>query len=194
MHQIRGFKTIYRVVFATCMLMGVNSFGSPAHAISVVWTGPSNNFNEATISFIPFIADTFDGMTDSIIPVAEYRREIGAGSVQSLEIELDGSFITLATFLTVGNTTDKLDAFGTGVSFARGTVSKLRLSSNHTGTEQDCVDKNECYRYIDGLEIGFSDSQSTIPEPSTYLLFGSGLLGLAGYRWHQRRREGSQTV
>ncbi len=34
----------------------------------------------------------------------------------------------------------------------------------------------------------------TIPEPSTYLLFGSGLLGLAGYRWQQRRRERTQIV
>ena len=33
---------------------------------------------------------------------------------------------------------------------------------------------------------------ATVPEPSTYLLFGSGLLGLAGYRWSQRRRERTQ--
>lgn len=33
---------------------------------------------------------------------------------------------------------------------------------------------------------------STVPEPSTILLFASGLLGLAGYRWSQRRREGTQ--
>ncbi len=34
--------------------------------------------------------------------------------------------------------------------------------------------------------------QTTVPEPTTMLLFGSGLLCLAGYRWHQRRREGVQ--
>lgn len=31
-----------------------------------------------------------------------------------------------------------------------------------------------------------------IPEPNTIILLSTGLLGLAGYRWHQRRREGTQ--
>ncbi len=35
----------------------------------------------------------------------------------------------------------------------------------------------------------YSNDPSTVPEPTTMLLFGSGLLCLAGYRWHQRRRE-----
>jgi len=33
-----------------------------------------------------------------------------------------------------------------------------------------------------------------IPEPSTILLLTTGLLSLAGYRWHQRGREGVQSV
>ena len=33
---------------------------------------------------------------------------------------------------------------------------------------------------------------SPIPEPTTIFLFGSGLAGMAGYRWYQRRREGTQ--
>ncbi len=37
-----------------------------------------------------------------------------------------------------------------------------------------------------------SVNQAPVPEPGTILLLSSGLLGLAGYRWQQRRREGTQ--
>ena len=44
-----------------------------------------------------------------------------------------------------------------------------------------------------GDEVQFLTSQlRPIPEPGTIMLLTTGLLGLAGYRWHQRRREGTQ--
>lgn len=36
------------------------------------------------------------------------------------------------------------------------------------------------------------NSPATVPEPASVALFATGLLGLAGYRWHQRQREGTQ--
>jgi len=33
---------------------------------------------------------------------------------------------------------------------------------------------------------------AAVPVPSTILLLTTGLIGLAGYRWHQRQREGTQ--
>jgi len=38
------------------------------------------------------------------------------------------------------------------------------------------------------------EETTTIPEPGTILLFGTGLIGLAGYRWAQRRRDFSHVA
>ncbi len=35
---------------------------------------------------------------------------------------------------------------------------------------------------------------ATVPEPTSMLLLGTGFLSLAGYRWHQRRRERAQVA
>jgi len=40
--------------------------------------------------------------------------------------------------------------------------------------------------------VGSAVLVSAVPEPTSVLLFASGLLGLAGYRWHNRRGEGTQ--
>jgi hypothetical protein len=42
------------------------------------------------------------------------------------------------------------------------------------------------------LLLSASGDIASVPEPSSLSLIAIGLLGLAGYRWQQRRREGLQ--
>ena len=60
------------------------------------------------------------------------------------------------------------------------------------GPEPDC--RPTCTQFLTDSVSGLSHSETPIPEPTTMLLFGTGLLGLAGYRWQQRRREGTQVA
>ncbi len=56
-------------------------------------------------------------------------------------------------------------------------------------------DRTDSTVFDDFVFVQFAPSTTTpntVPEPGTIVLLSSGLLGLAGYRWQQRRREGTQ--
>ncbi len=72
---------------------------------------------------------------------------------------------------------------------AGGTVGiQLLITSLETVCELSCASFVAFVNPITGGSV--TTLNTPVPEPATILLLSSGLLGLAGYRWQQRRREG----
>ena len=61
----------------------------------------------------------------------------------------------------------------------------------HVNNNPEVTNITTSYNDFIQVEIDY-ESAAAVPEPGTLLLLSSGLLGLAGYRWHQRRGEGTQ--
>ncbi len=49
------------------------------------------------------------------------------------------------------------------------------------------------FHRVDSSTPPLTHVSSAVPEPASILLFGTGFLVLAGYRWHQRRHEGDKS-
>ena len=66
----------------------------------------------------------------------------------------------------------------------------------------DCIDippGGRCTRFlptrIRNRPLDASDPRlQAVPEPAAIVLFATGIIGLGGYRWQQRRREGTQVA
>ncbi len=169
-------------------LLGLGAMPSSANAISVDWTGPNEDFPSATINVTPFTADSLDSITDNIGNFARWRDDVGVYRTIRLQVRVDGSFITLATSAPVE--TDQSFLFSsivTPIVFSSGLIDQIRVTSTPVPSVS-CASQNDCFREFAGLTFNFSDSTSTVPEPGTIFLFGSGLAGLAAWRYKKRTR------
>ena len=170
-------------------LLVLGSMPSAADAISVDWTGPNEDFRSATIAVTPFTADSLDSITDNIGNFARWRGDAGSSRTIRLDVRVDGSFITLATSAPVASGQSFLfSSIMTPIAFSSGLIDQIRVASSNPTMSLSCASQNACFREFAGLTFNFSDSTSTGPEPGTIFLFGSGLAGLAAWRYKKRTR------
>ena len=80
------------------------------------------------------------------------------------------------------------------------TNSTQLFAFGRTAPTSDCVNNpGRCSRFlpirIRSVPLLASDPRlQAVPEPAAIVLFATGIIGLGGYRWHQRRREGTQVA
>lgn len=140
------------------------------------------------------------------------------GNIDSLQFAVPGNLNGNAVPLTFNSpgfdTADPNHTLNAFQADLAGGITDLsgRISSPSTGTYEiyswsssNCNASIQCifsYRFTPLTEDVGIDTSNTpvsttisaapVPEPTTIALFGSGLLALAGTRWYQRRREGTQ--
>ncbi len=125
----------------------------------------------------------------------------GVGTVVSLSstngtLDLAGrtstGFFATQTEVTFPFSGNHLTSFNSGVKYLAfdGSLSESRvIRPDFTGMNWNVGGRKWIKRMSGSQVVG---TASTVPAPTSMLLMGSGLLGLAGYRWSQRRREGTQ--